>query len=1174
MAKFNITTAPGQIDQVQADAIENIARQPGAEPDPTVVDTPVEQIQKEQITAADVEADPFLQALEDETPIVNPLLDPAVAPQDPAEVAQIEEDAQVQRERERVEPLRSRIPMFDEVKNSDQNPIGSQARRAQAVLGQFKHNPSKPQEGLTAFASKDKLDQIKQDPTADPYEGAVNPITTLANQDSFDAATIKPDGGIEIDPTFAFVTTFAAEHFFSQGNARLDGNEFVGELDAEIDAEPTADESVTKAKGNARLGQTIWTEYMREKANQEGLPSDAYTIERNPPPKEHLEYMGGLAKEVYAEANPGFVTRTKNELSGQVEFTPTKTGILAMQKAYDAAGKPFDGQEVTPLVQPSPTGQPQYEARQYTKDAVTVLAPQPKDEGKSLRVINEAKSNLNKMGLMVDGMAEGMLYAHGIPAARDAIKFFQDTQSLTFVDPVPDSSPHSNMYNVGSKKLTSLFGEKLKLQNDAEIARREAAQAAANGDWDAAIKESRAQQAEDKFAEYEPQAIFQDEINKFIESLSTTAKYQNRVNYNTYYVQMLTGRLGMQQNKFNPQTNKVLRYVIRQTTSKVQVDPTKPGPIQDNFKEIGAVMLLGGKLKHKSERIKLFNEADFTTFIDWGKELNNAQPDADAVAQGRELVASIQAQNKDGQNFINLGNLAKSENAGPEYSTPLQDWLGKHDWEEVPYAMEYLMNLAKWSEGKPFVTSMEAEMDGITHGISSNGAALGIENTMRRAGALNVGSEKLMVEGKVQGDLRVQMKDYMQEHIDTTAADYATESNPHTALVAIANEAIEDRPNYLKKAPMTFGYGQDLKNLDGAVKETMYNGDQATEIQKIIKDNGMDPDVVTKFLHGLLNDTLVDTLDPRAIQSQRQLRANNILATITGEPIYYDNAMGFRSWIGAKAPVDAAERGKSRLKIGGQERPVYHYKEKLHGAAPRERGSKVQPGGWGHGRISPAIVQAYDGNMVAKTFSGKNFQEAQRKAKARGTEFQALPIFDAFKTGLNNLDIARDAANKSWWEGIESKSYVEDIMGPGGWADQALVNTKADLAALRAVNVFEGQFQGIGKTFFDEGRKKLVAKMFESAYPHSDRKFYTNVDALEQDSQYRAKQLLKELDVIMGNSDPEALEPGKVLRIIDTVERHFKIKQTNKDFAGRVRADRKSAFAKVKKDVISQVDLG
>ena len=1177
MAKFNITTAPGKIDQAQADAIENIARQPAAEPDQTVVDTPVEAIEQVTITPEDIQADPFLEVLQEDAPPPSPLVDPSVSPADVEARQQEEADQAVQRERERVEPLRSRINNFDDMKFQQDNPIGAQAKRAQSVLGQFQHDPTNPQAGLTAYAAADKFQAIKDNPNVDPYEGQVNPLTTLANQESFDAATINDAGGIDIDPTFAFVTTFAAEHFFSQGNARLDGDDFVGATDAEsaIEEEPTADQSVTKAKGNARLGHTIWTEYMREKANQEGLPSDTYTIERRPPPKEHLEYMGGLAKEVYAEANPDFIQRINNPESGQVEFQPTRAGVLAMGKAYEAAGKPFDGQEVAPLVRPSATGQPQYEAQQYTKDAVTVLAPQPKDEGKGLRKINEARSNLNKMGMMVDNRAEGMLYAHGIPAARDAIQFWQQTQDLVFTDPVPEGSVYANMYNVGDKKLTSLFGEKLRLQTDAQIAQREADEAAANADWDASIKADRAKQAWEKFQDYDPQSIYKDEINKFIESLNTAARYSGKLNFNTYYVQMLTGRLGMQQNKFNPQTNKVLRFVIRQGSSKLQVDPNKQGHVQDNFKEIGAVMLLGGKLKHKDERIKLFNEADFTQFVKWGNELKGAQADPDLVAQGRELVANIQTQNRDGQNLINLGPLASSTNPGPQYSQELQNWLSDLDWEEIPYAMEYLQDLASWHDGAPFGTSFEAEMDGITHGISSNGAALGIENTMRRAGVLHVGSEKLMVEGKVQGDLRVQMKERMEETVDRIAGDYANQGNPHAALVAVAVEAVKDRPNYLKKAPMTFGYGQDLKNLDGAVKETMYTGEFGPTIQKIMADQSLDPKVVREFLHALLTDTLVDTLDPRAIQSQRQLRANNILATITGEPLYYDNAMGFRSWIGAKAPVEAEQRGKSRLKIGGKERPVYHYKEELHGAAPRHRqGGAVQPGGWGHGRVSPAIIQAYDGNMVASTFSGSHFKRAQSKAKARGHEFEALPIFDAFKTGLGNLDIVRETANRAWWEGIENKSYIEDIMGPGGWADQTLVNTRADLAQEQSVNLFTGKFQGIGNTFFSDSSKRLTAKMFESAYPYADRKYYTDVKALEADAKDRSEKLLKELNSILGDSEIEAVPPQKVIRMIETVERHLKILGTNREFSSQVKRDRKKAFEQVKKDVISQVDLG
>ena len=1181
MAKFNVTAAPGRVDESQAAAIERVARAPAQPVDETVVDTPVEQL---GITPQDVAADPFLEELGAPVAAPNPLLDPSVSPETVAaeqEQAAIDDEAAAeQREAERVEPLRTRIPSFDEFKTQKDNPIGALTGRAQQTLSQFQHDPNNPKAGLAAYAKPAELAAIQQDPAADPFEGKTNPLTTLANQESFDAATINEKGGIDIDPVFAFITTAAVEYDFSQGSAQLEGDQFVDEIDPELDEEPTADQSVTKAKGNARLGQRIWQEYMREKAAAQGLPSDQFLLERRQPPREHLEYIGGLAKEVYTEAvGPSMVERVNT--GGQVQFQPTKSGILAMTQSYEASGKPFDGQEVAPLTTPSPTGQPQYEAKTYTRDAVTVLAPQPKEEGKSLKVINEARKNLHQMGLVIDGRAEGLIYQHGIPAARDAIQYFQSIADLDFHEAPPPSSPFTNMFGVGSDRLQSVFGEKIRLETEVRIAEGELQEALAEGiGWKINFAQQKVADYKERYAQYDPHNIYKSDINKFIEGLNTVARYQGQVNHNTYYVQMLTGRLGMQQNKLNPQTNKLIRFALRQSGSVgVQVNPQGSGPIENNFREVGSVYFLDGKLRHSKDRVSDFNEAfeagNLEPYIAMGRELIENQAAPADVELGRGLLANITGQQRDGQNFINLGPLANNNNQGPEYSQRLQEELAKHDAEEMPYIMEYLMDLARYADGKPFHTSFEAEMDGITHGISSNGAALGIENTMQRAGAIHIGDKKLMVEGKVTGDLRVQMKEQMEDAVDRVAGDFANQANPHEALVAIAREAINDRPNYLKKAPMTFGYGQELKNTVGAVKETMYTGEFAPQIQQIMNENAMDPKQVRSFLHALLNETLVDTLDPRAIQAQRQLRANNVLATITGEPLYYDNAMGFRSWIGAKAPAPIDERGKSQLKVGGRSVPVYHYKEELHGAAPRQRaGGREQAGGWGHGRVNPAIIQAYDGNMIAKTASGKGFRKGQSKAKARGHEFAFLPIFDAFKTNLANLDIVREVGNDSWWEGIEQKNYVEDIMGAGGWADQTLVNVRADLAAGEPVSLVEGRFRGLGNTFFTDGREKLVQKMFESAFPYSDDKYYTDTQALEADAKDRAKKLIKKLDGIMANADVESVEPSRVLAMINEIERAFMIKQANADFAKRVRASREEAFRKVNKGTITQVDLG
>ena len=1189
MAKFNISTGAGQIDAGQQAAIDKIVRD---QPTPPGIDLPSDQVQ-DQLPEPDP-SDPVVASIQARypaaaAPIAEPAPQegptPAVAP----EFLPGENAAAEQRESERRAPLSQRISSFDKFKVTDADPFQGQMIRAQSVADVFQYSEDSP--SLKAFANRGVREAIAADPTIDPYaESAnpVNPVKVLADQQSFDAGVLDTQtGGLTVDPTFTTVATLATEKFFVN-QALGKTTETTANVDEMFNQDPAEEVGAqadipTKAKGITQLGRQIWEEYMREKAARDGVPSDEYLLNRKPPPREELDYVGAMMKEAYSEANPDMVIRAPGP-DGQVHFTPTNKGLELMKAADDYAGNPFDfGNEVKPLNQPSPArGQPQFEARTYTREFTTDPVSRARD--KNLGVITEARENLGAMGRKADTRGKAITFQNGLAGIDEAINYFESVRGHPFEQPAPEAQTiFADTYQVGREKFESLLGEKRRLRTAAQIAQSKIIEAK-NPDQRAYL-ESVAREAQEAFEAYDAEQVYKGVINKFIESMNTIARYDNQVAYNTFYTIMMNGRLGMQQNKLNPQTDKNVRFVMRVADKPVTVFPADGAHYATkSFKEIATVLFLDGKLDHPQTRLTKFNEQyngpRMKKLIQLGKELNGLQITPEQATAAGDLLRSIEIRNKDGNNIINMPPGLRQATK-PQYSQELQEELAAHDAEERPYIMEFLMDLANYDNakqtGRPFTTTYEAEMDGITHGVASNGAALGVQETMKRAGALHVGNRKLMVEGKVEGDLRAQLRDTIETRADQMAADMGAGNNI-AAFVEMANLAVQDRPNYLKKPPMTFIYGQELKNLKGAVQETMYTGPKAGEIQSIINEKGIDPEKAENFLHGLLVDSLVETLNPRAVRVSRQLRANNVIATITGVPLYYDNTMGFRSYFGKKDVVQDPSRAELEIigSDGPQSRPVYSYQEELTGGAVRQRGTTKQYGGWGHGQVIPGVVQAYDGNMISKTASGPSFKRMEERAHRRGHVHSWLPVFDAAKTNLANIDLVRDEMNKNWWDGITGTSFVGQIMGPGGWADNAIQQSKQDLKQYKPddkIRIDQGQYQGLNLLFDN----KQLDQLYESVYPVAE-KLYSDAKELKKAAKKKAEYFREDVRLKTGidltDKAPTELPVMDIRQLQEMLINDLDIVRQNKNISNETERARTEAFKKVRPELITQVDFG
>ena len=583
---------------------------------------------------------------------------------------------------------------------------------------------------------------------------------------------------------------------------------------------------------------------------------------------------------------------------------------------------------------------------------------------------------------------------------------------------------YANMFDLGASRVQAVEGNKTKLLDEA----------ARETDPEKARKKSLDAQ------NYNVKNILDRDRGKFLNILGGTANYSGKANHLTFSMQGLTGRTHIQQTVYNPQAHKFVRFV----TGSGNVYKWKPGEgvIDRNFREIMAATFLqdvnGKAAKDLTTEVRLkeferqFNSGQMDNLIEMGRELGLAATAFD-VAGAKEIAQRVtNAKSPQEANEIKrevaqrFGNDPLSDNTKAE--------LAKHG-DEGPHFANALVELAKYADakknGRPMHSTITVEMDGKTHGPATNGAQLGIKSMAERTGLIR--SQDYTLTDDI--DSRKAMGEYM---VNITPSMSGTmypqdQAQVYNDLVGLA---VQDRANFLKKSPMTMGYGQELGSLRMHVDTTIFNGPQSGTIQKLIKDHNISPKQAGDFLHAMLVDSIYNVFDRKVVDSGRLLRANNLLATLTNEVLYMDNAMGFRSYAAAKQnQPEAAEQAQYRFTgkdkdTKGRKVTTQFYKSKAEGSALRsfEEGQAPVPGGFGHGRVIPIAVQSYDGNMVSKTGSGQSWDRVKSTAKARGGRPFVLPVFDAFVTDLGSFDTVRDEANKNWVDGLKDHSYITSIM--------------------------------------------------------------------------------------------------------------------------------------------------
>ena len=1017
----------------------------------------------------------------------------------------------------------------------------------------------------------------------------------------------------QVNPMFGAVAGIVTENYF-RNSGIVDGNNVEGgEIDfAQEEESLQTGDVIKKAKQNTQLGQQIWQEWKREQAQLEGLPSDEYLLTQQPPNGEQLAAIGGLAKEAYALANPDTIDRIEIKDEGgntQTGYQLKPHAPKALADTYSALSEPFQSHEIPPVNSVSHSGQPQFEAK--TRARKTTTATGIKDPGQRIK---EASKNFHAMERIEDRGREKVFYSQAVPAILAGYETVSTTikeetltnkfragktyTTLTFDLETLASNDADTIqmkaYDVGASRARGLVQEKLNNMQLLEEQIREEQEAERTNE---AKLNSLIDQYEEAI-QISPASIYRSDVRTLLETLQTSSRYSNQILHGTYATQMLTGRLQLQQNKWNPQGNTRLRYVVG-GPNRVRFTPGSNSHTEQNFKEGMVAHFFAkdeGQYLKPHARLRQFGEwqtGQTVGKVSWneavaaGKELfeaYNAIPD-EALVGAREVLKGLNATSevKLGEAIAPLKEIPNLPAFSPETTTTL-DKLGA---DELPYMIDYLQMIYQWNEGKPFSSTAEIEVDGITHGLSSNAMALGIESMALRAGAINPDPDRKLspIEEAVgleavAGDVRDAMKAYMIEQAQTLA-EGGNYSNAD-GLIKVAMQAVEDRDNFLKKSPMTLGYGQELNSLKQHVRTTMSTGKRADQITKLLEQNGISQQEGITYLHALLVDSLETALHPRILETSRQLRANNLISTLTDEILYYDNGSGFRSNIAALEDVKE-KRKQSRFTVKNEageqisSPSVDIYTEEAAGSATRQYqpgGDKI-PGGFGHGRSVPTMAQTYDAAMISGLGTGQTHADIEKRVKSAGYKYSIQPVFDAAKADFATVGYVRDAMNREWVKSLKENDYVGQIMGPGGWYDQTMTKFRKDLRELPKDQPIEiapdNKWRGI---YYFLNNAKGAASMYRGSRSRVEEKQVTDKDGKPTSGKKEVEAiygiLKNEYGIVAGNVTQ--LTPEQILGVVEIVSQSLRVDKRNKDLARDVKRDREELFKKIKQNDVWQVD--
>ena len=855
-----------------------------------------------------------------------------------------------------------------------------------------------------------------------------------------------------------------------------------------ISPEPTAAEAeqehkeyiVKKSRGLEKLGKDIYREYKQTRAAMDGLPTDSYLAEINDINKGVFTLLGSIAKEMYAAANKDLIAsppRTKSKEKVPVEFLIKNKGANKFEEMYRVYSGLFAAKEVKPQPLAGNNGIIAGEGTQITRRMTTFMGSV---DGKTdyygdTSMSFEAMKNQNTVGMVNDPQRTSLstlffmlgLGNGGFIATRD-----ENNNPIPemYVDGPNGQNFYADIFNIGKAKYQKLQAEKRALEQNV----RDLEAVPENRRNENAIKAAR-QIAEN----YRPATILRLERQKAINIQEAMLRWGTRKNHLTYALQLLTGRMHAQQTLYNPQAHKQIRQVVSGgnkynyvpgTMGKVEKiwiegmvanlfeDPKVSDP-NTNKKMMPSWKKEKGFRMPSEERIKLFQQMQksrgegglWDQYVAWGKELKQF---LNIDKQEAKTYLHKIKHAKNNTETKNIGNTLKQRYGNDPISPRLKAYLADFEQDGIHQA-DFLIALAdydrvaEYNKANPnnkikFTDTQVFEIDGKTHGPGTMGMQFGSVSMAKRSDMIMDLPLVEKIQSEEYRDLRDAMASTMIDELNALIESgklAGTRYNPE-ALQAILDNAIADRENFLKKSPMTMGYGQALEALKRHVEKTVYQSDK---IRQLISDNQLGMQRTIDFLHTMMVDSIFQNMDPEAIQAMDTLKSVGWQSVLLNEMIEIPQPTGIKAFAAGQEFEEAGNiQWKAPNELITESGIIYDplYEGKASAQALRHRqDSPPEIGGWTVSRILASLIQAYDASMATGVFTNTrynhnggpplntgNWNKIIEEAKANGSnvkevinkktgkkEFIGQPFvfqnFDAFVGDSGTIGIVRDIAN-------------------------------------------------------------------------------------------------------------------------------------------------------------------
>ena len=877
---------------------------------------------------------------------------------------------------------------------NSQNPDGGLGDRARSMADAMQNGQLYPASQPKAGSEAWKLSNAGKQVEAAAVLSADKEGSLSAALHRSGALQPNPSGKLVPSVLYAQVASAVTENMVAElslgdGETVVDPiSQALGE-DADTKPKPKAKEGeppqVSKAQGNARLGQQIHLEFQRTQGNK--VPDQL--------PQREAETLGDAFKELWA-ANAGRdIVNRFTGTDGQVYFQLTSQGQEALRAGAQERKRLFPKPQARPSKTPLPAGELPGDVGQNVVKTATGKVGEPKFGAR----IEEAKRNLATVPNVVDKQRAKILFSTVLPVLQSG----------------DHSTWMAEINNFGPSKLKK---------------------------YAAAKRDQEMRMAKDPDLEeevYNPEKVMGDLTDKIAQEVRAVAQERKGANYLTYTTQAFNGRIAPNQTFFDPTSSKAVRFVTR---NAVPARATPGSRIDKNLRQMYAMMLVGETHKLPALRDDItgkFIKADALLpaqrdlaldaaapqLEQWGDRLTQALVMTDeqyeAIAQAIESGAPLD------QNFPEIPQLALDEQADAELIQAIKD-----KGEDGPHFIDGLIDFAKYNKarkkGQPYHSYFNAYIDGKTNGLASNGIQMGHLPTAAATGVVRKNVRQLLDEG----DLRDQLKNLAVSSIadgwDASVSEYESELND------VAENLFSYR-DFNKGTTMTFGYGKEIQSFKKDIEDHLsLLAELAPEGNSYISslavlDEKVGRDDLAQLLLNKYEQSLREVLSDDAIENRGLMRGAAILHAATNKLFSIKSYTGMDINLGRGVHGGRDNATKTDYRIYGEGKPIqvdaFHYETEATSAAVRTLHGDDVPGEYAYGGSLPGPVQSLDAATVAMTSSGKSWDKL--KNKSMGNPYLHT-IYDAFKMDAMGYDTVLEEVNKNWFDAASQWSYLDQTL--------------------------------------------------------------------------------------------------------------------------------------------------